>query len=86
MLRAALYISKASAFWRFGSAAEGHSDTAAIDGVRRLYFFLNSPDLSLVIMVVEAQQDISLPGFRPARDPHSASIGLQLTEPTSAVY
>ncbi|MEX3934467.1 diguanylate cyclase [Paraburkholderia phymatum] len=52
-------ISKASTFRRFVSAAEGSfSDTASIDGVRRLYFFRNFPDLPLIIMVAEAEQDI----------------------------
>lgn len=52
-------ISKASTFQRFRSAPEGSfSDTASIDGVRRLYFFRNFPHLPLIIMVAEAEQDI----------------------------
>ena len=52
-------ISKASTFRHFRSAPEGSfSDTASIDGVRRLYFFRNFPDLPLIIMVAEAEQDI----------------------------
>ncbi|MPW22802.1 diguanylate cyclase [Paraburkholderia sp. CNPSo 3157] len=52
-------ISKASTFRRFVSAPEGtFSDTASIDGVRRLYYFKNLPHLPLIIMVAEAEQDI----------------------------
>ncbi|CAE6791293.1 hypothetical protein R69749_07134 [Paraburkholderia domus] len=52
-------ISKASTFQHFRSAPEGSfSDTASIDGVRRLYLFRNFPDLPLIIMVAEAEQDI----------------------------
>ncbi|WP_408221238.1 sensor domain-containing diguanylate cyclase [Paraburkholderia sediminicola] len=52
-------ISKASTFGHFRSAPEGSfSDTASIDGVRRLYYFRNFPDLPLIIMVAEAEQDI----------------------------
>jgi diguanylate cyclase (GGDEF)-like protein len=52
-------ISKASTFRRFVSIPEGSfSDTASIDGVRRLYTFKNFPDLPLIIMVAEAEQDI----------------------------
>ncbi len=52
-------ISKASTFRHFRSAPEGSfSDTASIDGVRRLYFFRNFPDLPLIIMVAGAEQDI----------------------------
>lgn len=52
-------ISKASTFRYFRSAPEGSfSDTASIDGVRRLYLFRNIADLPLIIMVAEAQQDI----------------------------
>jgi diguanylate cyclase (GGDEF)-like protein len=41
------------------SAPEGsYSDTASIDGVRRLYFFRNFPDLPLIIMVAAAEADI----------------------------
>lgn len=52
-------ISKAATFRRFMSAPEGtFSETASIDGVRRLYYFKNLPDLPLIIMVAEAEQDI----------------------------
>ncbi|RAR57808.1 diguanylate cyclase [Paraburkholderia unamae] len=52
-------ISKASTFRKFRSAAEGSFlDTSSIDGVRRLYFFRNFPQLPLIIMVAEAQPDI----------------------------
>ncbi|MFM0732729.1 sensor domain-containing diguanylate cyclase [Paraburkholderia sediminicola] len=52
-------ISRASTFRYFRSAPEGSfSDTASIDGVRRLYLFRNFADLPLIIMVAEAEQDI----------------------------
>ncbi|WP_421380843.1 sensor domain-containing diguanylate cyclase (plasmid) [Paraburkholderia sp. DD10] len=52
-------ISHASTFRQFSAAPEGSfSDTASIDGVRRLYLFRNFPDLPLIIMVAEAEQDI----------------------------
>ncbi|RQT22175.1 diguanylate cyclase [Burkholderia contaminans] len=52
-------ISKASTFRHFVSAPEGtFSETASIDGVRRLYYFKNLPGLPLIIMVAEAEQDI----------------------------
>ncbi|MBN3791961.1 hypothetical protein G3N94_34525 [Burkholderia sp. Ac-20353] len=52
-------ISKASTFRRFVSTPEGtFSETASIDGVRRLYYFKNLPGLPLIIMVAEAEQDI----------------------------
>ncbi|RKE23942.1 diguanylate cyclase [Paraburkholderia sp. BL23I1N1] len=52
-------IRNASTFRRFLSEPEGSfSDTASIDGVRRLYYFRNFPDLPLIIMVAEAEQDI----------------------------
>lgn len=52
-------ISRASTFRRFVSAREGtFSETASIDGIRRLYYFRNLPDLPLIIMVAEAEQDI----------------------------
>ncbi|RKF35907.1 diguanylate cyclase [Paraburkholderia fungorum] len=52
-------ISKASTFRQFRSAPEGSfSETASIDGVRRLYYFRNFPDLPLIIMVAEAERDI----------------------------
>src|SRR5260370_300426 len=53
------YMSKASSFRDFRSGPEGSfSDTASIDGVRRIYFFRNFPDLPLIIMVAGAEQDI----------------------------
>nr|WP_242684298.1 sensor domain-containing diguanylate cyclase [Paraburkholderia hospita] len=52
-------FSKASTFRRFGTVAEGSfAETASIDGVRRLYYFRNFPDLPLIIMVAEAEQDV----------------------------
>jgi predicted signal transduction protein with EAL and GGDEF domain len=52
-------ISQASTFRRFMSAREGvFSETASIDGVRRLYYFKHLPELPLIIMVAEAEQDI----------------------------
>lgn len=52
-------IGKAATFQRFRSAPEGSfSETASIDGVRRLYYFKNLPTLPLIIMVAEAEQDI----------------------------
>ncbi|MEM5434610.1 sensor domain-containing diguanylate cyclase [Paraburkholderia diazotrophica] len=52
-------ISRADTFRRFRSAPEGSfSETASIDGVRRLYYFRNFPKLPLIIMVAEAEQDI----------------------------
>nr|WP_244323297.1 sensor domain-containing diguanylate cyclase [Paraburkholderia dipogonis] len=52
-------ISRASTFRQFKAASEGSfSDTASIDGVRRLYYFKNFPHLPLIIMVAEAEPDI----------------------------
>ena len=52
-------ISKAATFRRFQTAPEGSfSETASIDGVRRLYYFKHLPKLPLIIMVAEAEQDI----------------------------
>ena len=52
-------ISKAATFRRFQAAPEGSfSETASIDGVRRLYYFKHLPKLPLIIMVAEAEQDI----------------------------
>ncbi|OUL84754.1 GGDEF domain-containing protein, partial [Paraburkholderia hospita] len=52
-------ISNASTFRRFRTAVEGSfSETASLDGVRRFYYFRNFPDLPLIIMVAEAEQDI----------------------------
>ncbi|WP_179403258.1 sensor domain-containing diguanylate cyclase [Burkholderia guangdongensis] len=52
-------ISQAATFRRFRATPEGtFSETASIDGVRRLYYFKNLPALPLIIMVAEAEQDI----------------------------
>ncbi|WP_179402821.1 sensor domain-containing diguanylate cyclase [Burkholderia guangdongensis] len=52
-------ISRASTFRRFMDAPEGSfSDTASIDGVRRLYVFRHLENLPLIIMVAEAESDI----------------------------
>ncbi|WP_184056471.1 sensor domain-containing diguanylate cyclase [Paraburkholderia sp. MM5384-R2] len=52
-------FSRASTVRHFGLAPEGSfSETASIDGVRRLYSFKNFPDLPLVLMVAEAEEDI----------------------------
>lgn len=52
-------ISQASTFRQFVVEREGSfSDTSSIDGVRRLYFFRNFPQLPLIIMVAEAEPDI----------------------------
>lgn len=52
-------ISQAHAFRKFVSATEGSfSETASIDGVRRLYWFKNFPGLPLIIMVAAAEHDM----------------------------
>ncbi|KVW91079.1 sensor domain-containing diguanylate cyclase [Burkholderia cepacia] len=52
-------ISKAATFRRFMSSPEGvFTETASIDGVRRLYYFKHLPKLPLIIMVAEAEQEI----------------------------
>jgi len=52
-------VSKASTFRQFVTAPEGgFADTSALDGVRRIYYFRNFPDLPLVIMVAEAEDDV----------------------------
>ncbi|RQS18419.1 sensor domain-containing diguanylate cyclase [Burkholderia sp. Bp8998] len=52
-------ISHAATFKRFQTAREGvFSETASLDGVRRLYYFRHLPKLPLMIMVAEAEQDI----------------------------
>ncbi|MFM0084863.1 diguanylate cyclase [Paraburkholderia sediminicola] len=52
-------IRKASTFQRFMSAPEGSfSETASIDGTRRLYWFQNFPHAPLIIMVAAGEQDI----------------------------
>ncbi|HHT8994863.1 TPA: sensor domain-containing diguanylate cyclase [Burkholderia cenocepacia] len=52
-------ISHAATFQRFRSAPEGSFvEKASIDGVRRLYYFKALPNLPLILMVAEAEQDI----------------------------
>lgn len=52
-------ISQASTFRHFRSVREGSfSDTSSIDGIRRLYYFRNFPNLPLIMMVAEAEPDI----------------------------
>ncbi|WP_246089360.1 sensor domain-containing diguanylate cyclase [Paraburkholderia guartelaensis] len=52
-------IRDASTFRQFIAAPEGSfSDTATIDGVKRLYYFRNFPHLPLIIMVASAHSDI----------------------------
>ncbi|MFM0557385.1 sensor domain-containing diguanylate cyclase [Paraburkholderia sediminicola] len=51
-------ISGASTFRRFLSAPEGSfSETASIDGIRRLYWFQNFPHAPLILMVAAAEED-----------------------------
>jgi len=72
-------ISKANTFQRFISAPEGSfSDTASIDGVRRLYFFRNFPDLPLIIMAAEAEEDIYAAWRRRALKIGTLMIGFGL--------
>ncbi|WP_241171654.1 sensor domain-containing diguanylate cyclase [Burkholderia multivorans] len=52
-------ISQAATFRRFRSALEGSFlERSSIDGVRRLYYFKTLPNLPLIVMVAEAEQDI----------------------------
>lgn len=52
-------ISKAATFQRFQTAREGtFSETASIDGVRRIYYFKHFTKLPLIIMVAEAEDEI----------------------------
>lgn len=52
-------IRGASTYQHFLSATEGSfSETASIDGTRRLYWFSNFPHFPLIIMVAAADQDI----------------------------
>ncbi len=52
-------ISHASTFRRFLMAQEGtFSDTSAIDGVRRFYYFKHLRHLPLIIMVAQGESDI----------------------------
>ncbi|RDU95434.1 sensor domain-containing diguanylate cyclase [Trinickia dinghuensis] len=52
-------ISNASTFRKFLTAPEGSfTDTASIDGIRRLYYFKHLRHLPLIIMVAEGETDI----------------------------
>ncbi|PRF27306.1 sensor domain-containing diguanylate cyclase [Burkholderia multivorans] len=52
-------ISQAATFRRFRTAPEGSFlERSSIDGVRRLYYFKTLPNLPLIVMVAEAEQDI----------------------------
>ena len=52
-------IKNAATFRRFMSAPEGSfSETASIDGVRRLYWFANFPNAPLIIMAAASEKDI----------------------------
>ena len=52
-------LSQAATFRRFRAATEGtFTETSSIDGVRRLYYFKNLPNLPVIITVAEAEQDI----------------------------
>lgn len=55
-------ISQAHTFRKSVSATEGSfSETASIDGVRRLYWFKNLSGLPLIIMVAAAERDMYAP-------------------------
>ncbi|SOE67064.1 diguanylate cyclase [Burkholderia sp. D7] len=52
-------IKNAATFRRFMSAPEGSfSETASIDGVRRLYWFANFPNAPLIIMAAASEEDM----------------------------
>ncbi|SPB17227.1 diguanylate cyclase [Caballeronia novacaledonica] len=52
-------ISKADTFRHFRAAEQGSfTETSSIDGRRRLYYFRNLPNLPLIIMVAEGEEDI----------------------------
>ncbi|SAK61970.1 diguanylate cyclase [Caballeronia fortuita] len=52
-------ISHADTFKHFRAAEQGSfSETSSIDGRRRLYYFRNFPNLPLIIMVAEGEEDI----------------------------
>ncbi|WP_321795230.1 diguanylate cyclase [Caballeronia sp. J97] len=52
-------ISHADTFRQFRAAEHGSfSETSSIDGRRRLYYFRNFPNLPLIIMVAEGEEDI----------------------------
>jgi diguanylate cyclase (GGDEF)-like protein len=60
-------IKTASTFRRFISAPEGSfSETASIDGVRRLYWFANFPHAPLIIMAAASEEDMYAPWRRRA--------------------
>jgi diguanylate cyclase (GGDEF)-like protein len=60
-------IKNAATFRRFMSASEGSfSETASIDGVRRLYWFANFPHAPLIIMAAASEEDIYAPWRRRA--------------------
>jgi diguanylate cyclase (GGDEF)-like protein len=60
-------IKNAATFRRFISAPEGSfSETASIDGVRRLYWFANFPRAPLIIMAAASEEDIYAPWRRRA--------------------
>jgi diguanylate cyclase (GGDEF)-like protein len=60
-------IKNAATFRRFMSAPEGSfSETASIDGVRRLYWFANFPRAPLVIMAAASEEDVYAPWRRRA--------------------
>ncbi|RQS67697.1 sensor domain-containing diguanylate cyclase [Burkholderia sp. Bp8963] len=72
-------ISKASTFKRFMTANDGSfSDTASIDGVRRLYVFRHLNNLPLIIMVAEAESDIYAAWYNRAIPVGSAMAALAL--------
>jgi diguanylate cyclase (GGDEF)-like protein len=60
-------IKNAATFRRFMSAPEGSfSETASIDGVRRLYWFANFPNAPLIIMAASSEEDMYAPWRRRA--------------------
>jgi diguanylate cyclase (GGDEF)-like protein len=60
-------IKNAATFRRFMSAPEGSfSETASIDGVRRLYWFANFPRAPLIIMAAASEEDMYAPWRRRA--------------------
>ena len=60
-------IKNAATFRRFMAAPEGSfSETASIDGVRRLYWFANFPNAPLIIMAASSEEDMYAPWRRRA--------------------
>jgi diguanylate cyclase (GGDEF)-like protein len=60
-------IKNAATFRRFMAAPEGSfSETASIDGVRRLYWFANLPRAPLIIMAAASEEDMYAPWRRRA--------------------